>query len=405
MNGRTARKFSALTGAWLLAAVAAIGCSGNSKPSIARVDSARMQPPAMPAEALPTEASPSFAKATDYDVTALLGLRTPYVGDNSKVVGLIDLLPLPGGLTRESVELQTSAKPYGITIQYKIDQESGIIFDVENGDPFTLEQWFYRHAAILLSLIGNADYVIFKVDNARAINGDQDRYVYRLDRNDIEAVYGDIRTIADDEKTFGDYVGKIRGLGAIDTSPSEVPKPDSEGHYLLSRNEVGMADGGILYINLEMIEGKHYTEEEAGGPGGGTYADNYRGSYRIRVADSNGRTVSESALGGELNFGGAFDLAIADYNNDGRPDFTLGQHASSNGAVYEIYSLNERGEIERLNSNRELYVADHSPSILLDQIDADSFSIRFYTPDRGYGHRTFRWDGSLFAATIPESSQ
>lgn len=351
----------------------------------------------------PTE---NLAKVTGYDAHVLLEHRVPYVGDNSKVVGLIDLLPLPDGLSRESVELQTSAEPYGISIQYQIDQGTGMTMDVEKGDPFTLEQWFYRHAAVLLSLIGNADYITFTVDNARTISGDQDRYIYRLDRSDIEAVYGDIRGLADDELAFGDYVGNMSRIGAIDMSPSEVLKPDPEGHYLLSHNEVRTADGDILYINLEMIDGKHYTEEEAGGPGGGIYADNYIGSYRLRVVDSAGKTRSTyKPLEDQLNFWAPFELAIADYNNDGRPDFTIGQHASSNGAVYELYSLNERGEIVRLNANRELYIADHRPSILLDQIETDSFLTRFYTPDRGYGHREFRWDGTKFAATMPEPSQ
>ncbi len=405
MDGRTAGKLGWLASAGLLAAIAVVGCSASSKSTITMADNAPWQPPATPTPTMAAESTESLAKVTGYDAHALLEHRVPYVGDNSKVVGLIDLLPLPGGLSRESVELQTSAEPYGVSIQYKIDMEMGITFDAENGDPFTLGQWFYRHAAILLSLIGNADYITFKVDNARTISG-EDRYVYRLDRNDIEAVYGDIRGLADDEVAFRDYVGKMSRLGAIDMSPSEVLKPDSEGHYLLSRNEVRTADGDILYINLEMIDGKHYTEEEAGGPGGGIYTDNYIGSYRLRVVDSTGETRSTyKPLEDQLNFWAPFELAIADYNNDGQPDFTLGQHASSNGAVYEIYSLNERGEIVSLNANRDLYVADHRPSILLDQIEADSFLIRFYTPDQGYEQRTFRWDGAQFAATMPEPSQ
>lgn len=408
MNGRTACKLGVLASAWLLVAAMVIGCASSpNKHSAAELDSAQLQPTSTATPTSTAESTASFAKVTDYDVQALLERRTPYVGDNSKVVGLVDLLPLPGGLSRDSVELQTSAEPYGISIQYEIDQDAGITVDVENGDPFTLEQWFYRHAAILLSLIGNADYIDFKVDNARTISGDQDRFEYRLNRNDIEAVYGDIRAIADDEKSFANYVGKIRRLGAVDTSPSEVLRPDSEGKYLLSRNEVRTDDGDVLYVNLEMIDGKHYTEEEAGGPGGGIYADNYIGTYRLHVVDSEGETLSTyKALGGELNFWAPFDLAFADYNDDGRPDFTLGQHASSNGAVYEIYSLNERGEIEKLISNRDLYIASHSPSILLDQIGAASFSAKYYNQESGYEHQLFDWDGKSFkAATMPEPSQ
>lgn len=405
MNGVTARKISLLASAWLVVVMTAVGCAEES-PKHSKAGSVSAQPQPQPSALLSADPAISQAAVTDYKAQDLLGHRTPYVGNNSEVVALIDLLPLPSGLSREAVELQTAEEPYGVTIDYKLDMDTGITLDVENGDPFTLEQWLYRHAAILLSLIGNADYIEFKVDNARTISGGLDRYEYRLDRNDIEAVYGDVRSIAEDEKLFLDYVEKVKRIGAIDMSPPKVLQPASEGKYLLSHNEVRLSNGDVLYVDLEMTDGKHYTEEEAGGPGGGIYADNYRGAYRLRVLDSRGETVSTySDLGGELNFSGKFDLAMADYNNDGRPDFTIGQFANSNGAVYEIYSLNERGEIQKLKSDRELYVADHSPSILLNQIDAASFSIRFYTPESGYGHRAFRWDGSIFAETKPEASQ
>ncbi|MFC5530806.1 DUF4825 domain-containing protein [Cohnella yongneupensis] len=386
--------------------VIVVGCTANPKhPAVVEENSQAQPTPAQPTPSQPSESAAS--KVTGYDVQTLLEHRTNFVGDNSKVVALIDLLPLLGGVEREEVVLQTAEEPYGITIQYKIDNDTGITMDMDRGDPFTLEQLFYRHAAILLSLIGNADYIVFKVDDAQVINGGQDDYEYRLDRKDIEAVFGgDVRKIAEDQKLFSDYVAKVKQIGAVDRSPPQVLQPDSEGKYVLSHNEIRTANGDALYVNLEMVAGKHYTEAEAGGPGGGVYADNYSGTYQLRVVDSKGETVSTySAMGGRLNFSGTFNLAWADYNGDGRADFTLGQFANSNSSIYEIYSLNEHGQIEKLNTNHDMYIADHSPSILLDQIDETSFTTKSYTPDGGNGHSIYNWEGGLFWGEKVEASQ
>ncbi|UZQ49043.1 DUF5301 domain-containing protein [Clostridium kluyveri] len=82
--------------------------------------------------------------------------RTPYVGDNSKVLNIINSLPVPETLHHAKIQLFTDKEPYGIQITYEttndvkesfLRKENQLIFD--------------ENAAIIFSLVGNADYIDF----------------------------------------------------------------------------------------------------------------------------------------------------------------------------------------------------------------------------------------------------
>lgn len=334
------------------------------------------------------------AVATDYDVRALYESRTPYVGDNGKVGRLVNLMPLPEGLKRDHISLQTTDEPYGLTVHYRTDPETGVVWNVDKGDPHGYAELFQRNGAVLMSLIGNVGYIDFAIDDQN-VN-------YRFNRSDAEVIFGgDVAPYSENEELLAGYIERVEKLGMVSAA---APRTDADNVYVLSHSEIRTKQGETLYVNLEMTDGKHYTEEEAGGPGGGIYPDNYSGTYRLRVADGEGKTVSTfSALGGQLNFGGAFELAWADYNGDGQPDFTLGQWGGSNGDVYALYTLNAQNVIEKLKLDREeLYIADHRPSIILEQPDKTSFAKKAYDQISGdYVQQEFRWDGQMFREEQP----
>lgn len=108
--------------------------------------------------------------------------------------------------------------------------------------------------------------------------------------------------------------------------------------------------GGLTrYIQLVMTEGEYFTEEYAGA-GGGIFAENYRGTYELRVLDENREEifsypVQDEFGGTTFNFGDSFELLTADYNADGCVDFTLGTWGSSSMGLYYLYTLLENGEI------------------------------------------------------------
>lgn len=105
-----------------------------------------------------------------YSIEALLANKTPYVGDNSKVVGLIDAMPLPKGIVRDTVALQTSQVPYEITINYLMkDATDALVNGNLRGDAFQ------RNAAMLFALIDNVDVIHCKIADQ---TGQQDGAFY-----------------------------------------------------------------------------------------------------------------------------------------------------------------------------------------------------------------------------------
>ena len=119
--------------------------------------------------------------------------------------------------------------------------------------------------------------------------------------------------------------------------------------------------------------------------GGGLYGHNWYGIYQIRTY-----TATEDPLGStlyiadisvhdkEMNFGSIFQLVFDDYNDDGNPDFTLGQWFSNNGNAYKIFTIKPDGKVEELNTNGIFLSRNHDFSVQLDKINPKSFSTSYY---------------------------
>ncbi|MEE1491263.1 MAG: DUF4825 domain-containing protein, partial [Massilioclostridium sp.] len=122
----------------------------------------------------------------------LLECKTDYVGDNSKVVHAVDLLPLPGGAVRDSVSLQTKEQPYGFTIHYSTEQ------DLTQQAIAAFDRACYNNAIVLFSLIGNADRITVELRNSTYV------YPFSYTRETVEQAFGrDVRELANDQDFFG----------------------------------------------------------------------------------------------------------------------------------------------------------------------------------------------------------
>lgn len=350
----------------------------------------------------------------------LLAHRTPYIGAASKVGSLLGLLPKPDGLTGNGMALQTDAPPYGLTIRYLTDGGS----QETAGKDAATQTVFYRNAAMLFRLIDNVDRI--RVSVAPAASGAsqssvEGTSVFSVTRGKMETLLGqstdgstdDKRSLAAFEETVVRLTATADGAAALAapamsaSTTSGVLPPDEHGVYVLSSNRIEMKDGQFITVNLEMTKGKHYTEAETA-PGGGVYPDNYEGVYRLRVINPVLSTVGSTAsvyesLGADffneetLDFGGSFDLAWADYNGDGRPDFSLGQWAGGNFNAYVLYSIDDRGRIVKLDTGGPLYAADRSPSAAFEQTGKTSFATTAYNNATGNNvRREYQWDKGRF---------
>lgn len=86
--------------------------------------------------------------------------RTAYIGDNSAVGSIVDALEFPDGIAYDSFELHTGERPYMLTINLKTDSETRNYYTGS-----LHEAPFQINACILFSLIENADYITFSLDD------------------------------------------------------------------------------------------------------------------------------------------------------------------------------------------------------------------------------------------------
>ena len=160
-------------------------------------------------------ANPKEPEAARTLAAQLLEYKTDYVGDNSKVGGIIALLDYPGkGGQYQGFELQTAREPYGITIQFTAGSDAKELFSTE-----TNRVWYQRDAALLLSLVGNADDVSFSLSDG----DDVSPLVITYTRDDINALYGpDVRVHAKDEDTLNAFIQQIDIQASATISAAEA---------------------------------------------------------------------------------------------------------------------------------------------------------------------------------------
>lgn len=142
-----------------------------------------------------------------YDLNRLMDNKTLYVGNASKVGGLIQAMPVPEGLTWNGIELQTVEPPYGVTIRYQMNDAASTpgIEDLAN-------ETFRRQAILLLSLIDNVDRITYTVDMPEGAGGSAVFHV-QLTREQAESLLGeDVRPYSADESGLRQLIDQVNGL-------------------------------------------------------------------------------------------------------------------------------------------------------------------------------------------------
>jgi hypothetical protein len=158
-------------------------------------------------------------------------------------------------------------------------------------------------------------------------------------------------------------------------------------------------------IRIWMKDGKEITDTEPG-PFQGTFLT---GKFEA-VVERDGKELARLGLndafdGGEMIFPKAapFKLQFDDYNGDGQAEFTIGQWNGSNGSIYSILTIGP-SNISILEKN--IYSADHRPSIRYRKIGETAFHNKYYDQDKGaYMDVTHRWKDAAFYKDAPVLSK
>lgn len=192
------------------------------------------------------------------------------------------------------------------------------------------------------------------------------------------------------------------GNSTVNTSvPDEKPEIDVQSPMTLS-NSMCSFNGQSAFLRLKMVKGRYYEDWNPGAYMGTLW----EGSFKIELADEYGKTIAETDISkmfsGPLTFKSSFNLEFDDYNNDGDPDFTIGQYASGNGRLYKIFTLRKDGNVEELpvKDHPDLFVSNSAGyySAKLNKIDGTTFEIGYYDNSIPATFQdSYQWDGKQFA--------
>ncbi|MCO1602090.1 M56 family metallopeptidase [Desulfosporosinus nitroreducens] len=156
-----------------------------------------------------------------FKTETLLANKTLYVGDASKVVALIDAMPLPAGVVRDSVELQTSATPYSITIHYTVSE-------LEGRD----NTYAFRNPILLFSLVDNVDVIYSSIlDITNKPSTSTSTFPYTREYAD-QLMDGDVRDYASNTSTLITLIDRINSIpfGKRIIAP-DINKITAQGPY------------------------------------------------------------------------------------------------------------------------------------------------------------------------------
>lgn len=152
-----------------------------------------------------------------YPLETLIKNKTPYVGNNSKVVGLVSAMPVTKGIVTNTVELHTMALPYGITIHCSNVNSYNSINKAD----------FYRNSILLLSLIDNVDIINYELADKSDKNVTTS-YKFTYTRSEAEKLIGgDIRHFSASTNTLKKLIDKIKNT-SFKTSTNWQPSENAQ---------------------------------------------------------------------------------------------------------------------------------------------------------------------------------
>lgn len=165
----------------------------------------------MPLQQSPQESSQPLYLG--YNIDKLMENKTLYVGGASKVGGLIGGMAKPTGVEWNGMALQTTAQPYGVTINYIMNDP---IHGIEKRE--INNEVFLRNSILLLSLIDNVDIITYSfVDNS----GQNDDMVntFTFTREQADKLFGeDVRHYAKDETSLRQLIDRLDNMHFSETN-------------------------------------------------------------------------------------------------------------------------------------------------------------------------------------------
>lgn len=100
--------------------------------------------------------------------SGLYQYKTEYVGDNSRVSGLVNAQTYPESVKTDGIEILSEQEPYGLNVFIETDRA-------------VTEEDLFQNAAVTFSLVGNLDKISY-------IDKNDDKVILQYDRSDVEEI-------------------------------------------------------------------------------------------------------------------------------------------------------------------------------------------------------------------------
>jgi len=190
-----------------------------------------------------------------FKTETLMANKTQYVGDNSKVVALIDAMPLPTGVVRDSVELQTFTKPYSITIHYTVSELEGLN-----------NTYAFNNAIMLFSLVDNVDVIYSSIlDITNMPSNSTSTFPYTREYAE-QLMDGDVRGYASNTGTIITFIDRINSIPfGQQIIPPETNKITAQSPYMdqIEKNLTTIMSSPQISSNPQDYIKAHETEYNA----------------------------------------------------------------------------------------------------------------------------------------------
>lgn len=217
------------------------------------------------------------ADISNYNLEEIAKYKTSYVGDNSKVSAIVNLLPaFDSHFKQQFISIMTVEEPYSLTVYY----ETAANGDYEGEWPNTTdsaEKHSQKNALVMFSMIDNLDEVTFAFRNSQS-NGKLDTSKYdrsfTFQRSSIEEEYGNISALAKDlnllQDKLEDKISAFKGLELYVWKKPELTGNDNLYYTLLMGTNINKMKSEVFNLDTATSD-LSVIKNELSRYGSGTY--------------------------------------------------------------------------------------------------------------------------------------
>ncbi|HOJ11557.1 MAG TPA: M56 family metallopeptidase [Clostridiales bacterium] len=169
-----------------------------------------------------------------YDLDGIAKYKTPYIGDASKVGSIVSHLPVPDSYFKQQyISMETSKKPYGLTIYYEAASNSEYnkykdVWPITASNSVITTN-LRANALVTFCLIDNLDEVAFAFRNSQS-GGKLDKSKYDSSfvytRAGFEEEYGDLSALAENLDLLKEILTEKKTVLKGKELANDLPMPE-----------------------------------------------------------------------------------------------------------------------------------------------------------------------------------